>query len=216
MIVSLNEIETLARKAAAGAGLPVGVADDFGAAVRALAEAGAPAERLAAKALGSLDAGAVRPAPRRDGAVWRLAPSSDAALSAAASAPTAADLACAFCSDPDGGVVLEAVDVPEIVIGALAASGGDFTVEYGGRQLRVSGGEIGPLSGAPGADTPVAMAIRSGAGAGDGLRRTVPTEGVPADRTAWEALERYAARCLVPESEGSRLRGAGAGLLDAD
>lgn len=51
MTLSLNEIEVTVRKAALGSGLPLGLAEEAGAAATWLAVAGFPVEKLMASAL---------------------------------------------------------------------------------------------------------------------------------------------------------------------
>ncbi|MAH85608.1 MAG: hypothetical protein CBB68_15395 [Rhodospirillaceae bacterium TMED8] len=41
-------------------------------------------------------------------------------------------------------------------------------------------------------------------------------DGVAVDRYAWDGLDSFFRRCLVPSSEQSRMSGAGAGLVDVD
>ena len=43
-----------------------------------------------------------------------------------------------------------------------------------------------------------------------------PAQGVAVEPEPWRRLQRLAARILVPESEYSRLHGAGAGFIDRD
>ena len=48
----------------------------------------------------------------------------------------------------------------------------------------------------------------------NGDRLTAPAEGWTVDPSAWARLEAYAHRTYAPDTEASRLRGAGAGLID--
>ena len=43
-----------------------------------------------------------------------------------------------------------------------------------------------------------------------------PAQGIEVELESWQRLQRFAAKILVPESEYSRLHGAGAGFIDQD
>ncbi len=215
MILSLNEVETLARKAACGAGVAVGVAEDFGSAVRVLSASRLDGPALAARALAALgDGRSAPPSAERKSTAWRMVPADpEAGLSACLAGPATADLALAFSED----IVLFALDVPEIVAGYLAAAGdgrcralasedGPAVVAVDGAVFLVAG--EGPLAAGTFTCRPFTGALPG--------RLAVPTDGVPVEAKVHAALDGLAARLLVPATDLSRERGAGAGLIDGD
>ena len=178
--LSLNEAETLAAKAARGAGFAWGQADDLGRAARTLAaegrDFGAPLvellrrredfaapepERLALWRAGGPDVASVRPLCPVRVAAWLL----DSGL------------------DPVGLTLLD-VGVP-VWLDALLRPAGLGAVREGARATL--------------------------------MRRPQPSEAgqrAAVDAEVWRALNDYAARIYVPESESSRRRGAGGGRVD--
>ena len=229
MIGSLNEIEATVRRAAAGVGLPPGLAEDAGRTAAWLAVSGLDDLAAVRRALdGCLPATSSRP----DGVgTW---------LSALRAGPPACDLARVR---PDSPVVLRAVDEPLLIAAAAGIAtdpdgmlwvtwrAGDAAVAVecamGRPSVRVTGRTDAPE-----------IALRSG-GADVRVGATAPGEAVtgpewlsPGDFEArlgailetgfacpdetWTALTGHAARFLVPASAESRLKGAGAGLIDTD
>ena len=190
--MSLNEVETLAWKAARGAGLPWGVADDAGRAAAwiaarfgmwaetllALLETPPPPDESPLLLAGFLaDSGVPRRIGRVVAPLWALP-----GLLAAPARPVAirlgdtADIGCNPGEHP--GATL-----PPDALAALGASA--LAVDYPGANLS-------PL--------PYALAPK--------FRRGV----VPV--VAWRRLEALAYRTYVPATDRSRRTGAGAGLLD--
>lgn len=218
---SLNEIEALARKAARGAGMSWGLAEEAGKAARWLAARGLPALPSLAALLDAQDGlpyQVVRPQEETaaDGALrWRAA---GERLCPIACGAALADRA----GDPAAGLSLklERVAQPLLLLPFLARAAdqrsGAIALSLDGWEIRV--GPDGPddaaaLAAAPAEasarlrplDRPVAAA-RAAPGAA----------GFEAPDDAWETLARFAHRTYVPASDESRLAGAGAGLSDND
>lgn len=190
--LSLNEVETLAAKAARGAGLPWGVAEDAGRSAAWLAQhVGAWAESLVAL----LDA----PPPDAESPLLLAGPLADGAV------------ACV------GPVAAPVWVVPLVLLGAGRCN--PVALRLGAAELRCNPGETVTASLPAGrlATLPAGkVVVQRAAG------RLMPFQNeMPArfHRSAVGAavlarLEALAARTCVPASEVSRLRGAGAGLLD--
>lgn len=188
---SLNEVETLARKAVRGAGYSWGQAEDAGAAVRWLEARGWPGtESLSAL----LDAGAgPGDCPIELGTMLcdRGAPPAPLRV-ADLSAPLLVLPFRAWCAEACGAHLRADIGAAEFTVGPRGAwaDGRTDLPLRGPLQLG-----MGQKPEAP----PVAVADRS-----------------RCDAAAMAALERFAARTYAPATEHSRLAGAGAGLSDTD
>ena len=220
--VSLSEIETTVTKAALGAGLPLGLAEEAGAAARHVAQVGLDPLTAFLPALESLDSG------RSAGFAPDAAPAGDfrpaaARLSALAAGPSALDLLAA--GEPE--VRLLALDAPGVVVAlALRASKrgpGAIRLRRDGRAealcrggaLLLVGGTRDDLVAAGPCDLTldVPEACPETAAATETARLG---EGAELDGALWGRLAALAARRLVAGTEASRLAGAGAGLVDRD
>ncbi len=180
--LSLNEAETLAAKAARGAGFAWGQADDLGRAARTLAAEGRDFGAALLQLLHRREDFAA-PAPERL-ALWRAG-----GPDVAGSRPLCPVLVATWLLDSGldaVGLTLLNVGLP-IWLDAL---------------LRPAG---------LGATCETAQATLS--------PRTPPSEAgkrAALDSEVWRAVNAYAARTYVPESESSRRRGAGGGRVDDD
>jgi hypothetical protein len=175
--LSLNEAETLAAKAARGAGYAWGQADDIGRAARVIAAEGGDFG-LALLLLLQRREGFVAPTPERL-ALWR-----DGGPDIAGALPLCPVLSATWLLDAGldaVGLTLINVGLPVWLDALLRPAGLGATGE--------------------------ATLIR---------RRPAPETGKRAavDAEVWRALDEYAARTYVSESEGSRRRGAGGGRVD--
>ncbi len=224
--VSLSEIETTVTKAALGAGLALGLAEEAGAAARHGALAGLDPLAAFLPALESLDSGrAAGFAP--DAALAGDFRPTAASLSALAAGPSALDLLAAG----EGEVRLFALDAPGVVVAlALRASKPGPSVirlRRDGRAEALCRGGALQLAGAlddlvsPGPcdlilDVPEACPEPPAAAKAAELREGAELEGAELDGALWRRLAALAARRLVAGTEASRLAGAGAGLVDRD
>jgi hypothetical protein len=209
MIVSLNEIEAIVYKAVRGAGYAWGLAEDAARAARCLAAADQPWSPSLLRLLNDdriaspvLDGDTLSP------------PTGGTRLSPLIAGPAACDLLTP-------GVAIRVQDAAEPVWVLAAASARASASEH----VRVTwnGGEV--IVAPTGFAGPIARVA-------DSRRATltltlVPavaipafppnaTDGVFVDDGDLAALAAFEARTYVPESERSRLAGAGAGLSDND
>ena len=217
MLCSLNEIRTLAAKAARGAGLPWGVADEAGRAacwLEARGLAGLQALEGALELLSAPDWRRCFPGP--EGAAWRAESGEIDGLLAGMTLADRADRP--FPPAGEGALTLVGVRWPLLAAPFLAAA-----ARASGARLAVSLGDglpvvgLGPhsvseacrvLEGMAFAETLRIETAASGA-APPGLPRL--DGGIPVDEEVYARLARRAARTHVPESAESRARGAGAG-----
>jgi Protein of unknown function (DUF3726) len=207
VICSLNEIETMVRKAAVGAGWSFGLAEEIGRAAAWLA-----ARRIngVGAALAAAEAAPVPAMPEREPEGW-IFPDARAAA-----APSAFDL----LAEAEGPmrVALRRVDQPLLVVGlagiAAETYGGRYELSFpGGGQADVSAEGVswnGPMP-RPGAGIVIIRQPTHSA-----LRCAMPSAGVTVDDALWDRAREMAARTFVPASDASRARGAGAGLIDND
>ena len=209
MRVSLNEIRTMAGKAAIGAGLPFGTADEIGHAAAWLAQVGQDAVGPVLVALTAAETAPPHP----------LEPSEeDGKLDLVAAAQDGAAVVDLLFARPSGQpLAIDRVDVPAMLIGLIGqalgrdARGGTVTVDLaGGDRLTVTAGCLLPCRGlrpGPGAVTLVLTR-------GHASQQARCPDGVEVDPGDWRALSALAARTLVPADGTSRRRGAGAGDID--
>jgi hypothetical protein len=188
MELSLNEVESLAVKAARGAGFSWGLADDIGRGARALASEGADwsASLLALLAR----AGAFDPPSARRSALWLSGEPDMRGQTPLCPVRTAAFVNDAPPDIGEGALRLLNVGLP-IWLHALLRTQGLWRVETD--------------LGAAAAD---AALRRGGEAAPAAVSRATLA---PRD---FDALNAYAARIYVPESDRSRARGAGGGRVD--
>lgn len=213
---SLNEIEALARKAACGAGLSWGLAEEAGKSARWLCAMGLPgAEGLAA--LLQRNDGAAYPLlrPAETGAEWAAA---GGVLCPLITGAALCDRAAEVAAGP--GVTLLRTACPLLLYPhvAIAAdmTGSALTLAWAGVTL-ARADRISHLAARDdGLGATCADRVRVGAAtgiAGRPVRRA--WRGDMSPRTA-EILKGFAHRTHAPETEESRLAGAGAGQSDND
>lgn len=216
MSLSLNELEALCRKAARGAGLDWGMAEEAGRAVRRLVAFGLPgAEVLLARL------------ERRDGradvasALSPCAPGAQEAWRGAGGDLCPIFVGAAFSDSawrlgPGGALTVHGVLSPLLIVPlaglATRRLGGAVRVAWDGAAL-VDDGRLPRLEGSPSAllaeraDTVhCSLEIAAGGSAGETL---VPITRARPAPGAVERLEAFASRTYAPATEASRLRGAG-------
>lgn len=228
--LSLNEIEVSVRKASIGAGLPYGIAQETGRAAEWLALAGLPALTICAAALeASLDKTTTVGRGTDTGAGWTIAPVDDRPLCPCHAGVVAADLINAGSTT----IRLGSVSSPVLVVALLAtvtdAPGVSVVLGDGDDAARVLivSPKVSLLRGddlstwmSPSdllieiaAPTAPSEPVRVYGDADD--RARVIASGVPTE-PASDIIARLFARTLVPASDASRERGAGAGRIDTD
>jgi hypothetical protein len=208
MRLSLNEIEVTARKAALGAGLPLGLAEDTGMAAAWLAAAGFPVAELMRSALETTGPRALRLQEAEGG--WRLAGEASP-LPALVAGPSASDLAVVLAKEGCGGRLRLRVDVPAIAFAhsALASARAKLSLAFSTADS-LAEADIARLSLLRDCEVTIE------AGGGRGAQVGPAHDGIMVEPTAWAAVQALANRMLVPATRHSRERGAGAGLIDTD
>lgn len=215
---SLNEIESLARKAARGAGLSWGLAEEAGKATRWLTAAGLPGPEALADLL-----------TRNDGADYdMLCPVEAREAHWSAKGGTLCPLVAgaALCDRAEAlaagdNMTLGQTASPMLLLPYLAAA-----AQLAGRGLRVSWGELTvTLAGdmhlqpanANALHAPLADSVRiecTGTRLADAPPPAKGRGQMPPD--VQQRLNAFAQRTYAPATEASRLAGAGAGLTDND
>jgi len=206
---SLNEVEVTLRKAAVGAGLPIGLAEDISRAAAWLVAGGldgAGAGLTAVEAGKTISSGVVMD----DGTV-RFDTSR-----IACDGPSAIDFLIA-----GQGRVMAQMTKPDSIL-LMAGLAGAAAAVYGGAfRFEFDDGSAATVVSAHGLDpaelpeAPVSVQISWQPEAGTALS-TINTSGIEVEDGVWNRIVALAAKTYVPESEESRLQGAGAGLLDND
>ncbi len=213
---SLNEVEGLARKAARGAGLSWGLAEEAGRATRWLMAAGLPGADMLAGLL-----------QRNDGREYAgLCPAGPAGLWQARDELLCPIICGATLSDhamviaPDQGVKLGPVSFPMLLL-PFAAAVADLwqqsvCITWDGAEIRVA--PEGRLAIAQRdrltADQAGGVTIRVTGEQVAGLRAHVTRCNI--NEASAKRLTDFAHRTYAPETPESRLAGAGAGLHDND
>jgi len=206
MNLSLNEIEGGVRKAALGAGLSVGLADDTGRAVAVLQAYGF--DGISAALAGFANTGlAARPVIKN----------SDATFDAGNPIPNAVSALDLVAAGVVKRVLMRAIEAPLLVVGlaAIAAQdqGGGFVVGVGSSGFAlVSGGGIA-IEGVLASGVTEVTISRSRP---DGTVRPRPDHIPDVPPAIWAQVQALAALTYVPATEASRLSGAGAGMTDND
>ncbi len=217
--LSLNEILFHLARAAAGAGAPVGICDEFATAAAWLAFIGMDPVRAALPALDALSRG------QSGGNLViqdsRIACRDCRMVSAIFAGPVITDRLSMAPAEPETLRVHE-VDVPLLLAGAAAASGADcvrLSWHAGaGTVIGIAGGKV-TVTGDTGRGR-AAVTVETNMPGGtvssgvpchvieDGRRMTLE-EGIPVDGTAWSGVLAHYERTLVPSSKRSRSEGAG-------
>lgn len=211
MTYSLNELESLLKKAATGAGFPPGHAVDLAAAGVWLARRRVPVCDLLARSI----RGGMCEVRLVTGACGVTCKTAKAAVIGIA----AIDL---LLSGVTGDAIeLEQIDEPILLVGlagvAAATHAVDFEIRYVGGVLSVKSSGVGRLDAAalePGSVTLTLRAVD--------VTQTAPVtlasryDPAAVHDTGWDELAALARKTYVPASEQSRLSGAGAGLTDND
>jgi len=213
---SMNEAEALARKAARGAGMSWGLAEETGKATRALLEQGIDAGVLLAEWLGRMDGkDYARIAPLSGGIEWSA---SDGTLCPIASGAALSDNADAI--NAGAVITLQGTAYPVFLVPfmqTVAARGdGCVRLDWAGVTISATASAI-HIDGDP-AVLLVPHADIVTCAKADTVQGRALTPATRAEMTAETAslLSRFAHRTYAPATDASRLAGAGAGLSDND
>jgi len=208
VIVSGNELLAAAHKAAVGAGLPTGIAEDVSQATVWLCRHEVDGVQAALAGLANAD-----------DASARLVPGNAIAFADARAAmhgPSALDLLVAGAA-PDG-VMLHDLDSPRLLVGLAGVAAG---LHHMGFVIRDDRGAACTVSGEHLAGEfaldPTRVHVRIAApqdATPEGEQAS--TGQIVVDEIMWTRLNEYAARTYVAATEQSRVSGAGAGLTDND
>jgi hypothetical protein len=214
---SLNEIELLVRKATRGCGLPWGVADETGKAIRWLHAFGLDGISALASVLEAYDhQDLIDLSPQHLDGVWQ-AP-------AGVLSPLMVGITLCDCMDV---LLLQQVKTrkvahPLLVTGFLGQTALDedqsVRISWSGVQLELHRNEVAVTGDHEDLGLSVCdELVCSRARISNSAISTAPVIGsVTVDEGNWKKLERYAHQTYVPATEASRLAGAGAGLNDND
>ncbi len=219
IVCSLNEVEAYARRAARGAGMHWGLAEEAGKATRWLAERDLPGVPLLAELLTANRERAYEDmAPVIVDGRWRAAKGELCPLCSGAALWDRSDLLTV-----GEEIHLLALGRPLLLTPFLdqtrRSRGACWELRWTGVRIAVSAGgvavecseESALLTGR--ADE---VTVLVGADSSAGPTHRPRTAGVSIPIAAWRTLEALAKRTYVPASEESRARGAGAGSTDND
>ncbi len=213
---SLGEIETLAKRAARGAGLSWGLSDDAGRAVRWLASRQLPAADVFVALLDQNDTCVSADiAPVSLGGDWRARGGRLCPLSSGAALSDCADRLSSGAAIQMLGISFPLLVVPFAAWAALHIKA-PITIGWDAVEIATDGHGI--LVSDPDRQIETASTAR--------LRCTCSNQthdltghpglrGVVSEKS-WETLQTFAHRTYAPATEASRLRGAGAGTSDND
>jgi len=211
MILSLNEVEVMATKAAAGAGRPWGLAQEAGWATAVLEAMGLPGATLLLALLrvtDRIDCNILAPHFGSDGR-WR------------ANGPLCPILCGAYIQDMGGlmtPITVPSLHAPMLLIPFVQAACPDAAMDWDRADITIHHSQVA-LRGDP--TTTMARHVTIRPVQLDDFQTSVFTHSAqpsPVDipDEMWEGLSAFAHRTYVPASEASRLNGAGAGLTDND
>ena len=216
--VSLAEIEAMGRKAARGAGLSWGLAEEAGRAARDLAARGLPGPEALAALLAETDGAAAAHAPRLEDRpgdrCLRATGRPLCPLAAGAALSDHAHLVAAGCALSLGPVLRPVLLLPFLV---RAARDLDLGISVTGEGVQAAARPDGPAGtdwGWARARVLPGLEVRR-AGPPAAPPRAVRAGARPVALGVWRALDRFAHRTYVPASAASR-SGAGAGASDGD
>lgn len=217
MTFSLNEIEAMGTRAARGAGMDWGIAEEAGKAARWLSAHGLPGPELLAELLTQTDGMAYdKLAPVSTDGTWRAHSGTLCPLISGAALSDRVEHILA-----GGGIVLGPVVFP-LLLAPYAAWGAralGISIELAWKGVTLTISSDADIS-VTGETTAVVARKAEGAlccraeKATAAPRAHEPGRAVEAE--AWSRLNGFAQRTFAPATEASRLRGAGAGLTDND
>ncbi|APG49057.1 DUF3726 domain-containing protein [Phaeobacter porticola] len=213
---SLNEIEAMSKRAARGAGLSWGLAEEAAKGTRWLSAFGFPGTEMLAELLNindripSID---VSPVSLR-AEVWHAPARRMSPLIAGAALSD-----CAVRLLERGKITMEHVNIPLLAVpfmgGAALRLGRPVAAEWDGARLATDGKRLCVQGSIEALRTHKADRLVFSAPA-DMTGQQEPVMRADVSEESWEQLAKFAHRTFAPATEESRLRGAGAGLSDND
>ncbi|MFZ1815819.1 MAG: DUF3726 domain-containing protein [Rhizobiaceae bacterium] len=218
--VSFNEIDALVKRAARGAGFPWGVAEEAGKAASWLCQHGLDGTQLLADALEShARDGASLTAPSALDGIWTAASGNLCPLMTGC---TLAD--CARLIEGRNTIQMGRISYPAIIASfasAISAATGKPVVLAWGNASMIVDAATG-IADASGSDlvSPLAESMELTLAPAAAAKASRPTERLPRSAMVnpqiWSRLNQLAERTFAPDTEASRVKGAGAGLNDND
>ena len=216
MAFSLNEIEATCKRAARGAGLPWGLAEEAGKAARWLTARGLPGAEELAEVLARNDGKSYGDlAPVSADGVWR-APAGRLCpiVTGAALCDRAAEIAA--------GTEIELGTVAHpLLLAAYAAAAAKLThtaieLSWDGAAIVLTPDGLSTDGDPAALTTRSADSVRCRRAENAAEASPTGTPGHTVDAETWSRLSAFAHRTFAPATEASRLAGAGAGLTDND
>ena len=242
LYLSFNEIMFYFTRAAAGGGVPFGLAEDFGLAATWIASSGLDPAGMTAIALKELDCGqsCLKATLKEGNKEILLTTESGKKLSAIQAGAAVCDLISARPENPKNmqSIIAKKVDCPFLVCAALGAANYDrweiswqasddtpcsvLICEEGSWKSSWKGKKIPEVIDA--VDVKITFVNNhedyyekwdyKTLNSGNNKKKLLET-GVPV-YDSWSEIYSFFKRCLVPSTEESRKTGAGAGILDTD
>ena len=242
IVLSFNEVMFYFSRAAVGAGLPYGLADEFGRSSIWIAAGGLDPAAITSNALKSLDEAqsSLSASQTENKTEIVITSSGEKKLSSLLAGPSVCDWILAKTADSNKNQHFSAknVDHPFLLAAAVGSlnsgsweiswqdSSGTLyavlTTQHGNWKTSWDSADISLVSGA--ADVTIKSVERSFFNAGkwngkksysEKNREGVLETGVKVYK-AWPIIHSFFSRCLVPSTEESRKSGAGAGLVETD
>lgn len=214
MSFALNEVEAMARKAARGAGYSWGMAEEAGKAARWLCATGIDGVAVLTRVLAHADGqDPARMAPAALHGDWRAEAAEMCPLMAGAAL---SDSAFDWSGE---GKRIENIVAPVMLLPFAAFAARQLatavTVEWAGARAVTDGSGTSLELDDQGLllDPAGLVSVRTGGRLEDPLP---PRDRARPEAADWAILVRFAHRIYVPDTEESRLKGAGAGLTDND
>ena len=242
IVFSLNEILFFFTRAAVGAGVPFGLAEDFGRSSKWIAESGLDPAQITAKALQLLDCGesSISASQIENGAETVLSPTDEKRLSALFAGPAVCDWISAKTEDSilSQHFIAKKVDIPFLIVAAVGASNsgnweicwqdsggtlcsvltclhGSWKTSWGGTEIQEQYNSANVSIKSMESSLFSSQKWNEKTTYTEKNRKRVLESGVPVYE-AWPIIHGFFSRCLVPSTEESRKSGAGAGLVDTD
>ncbi len=216
MTFSLNEIEAMGKRAARGAGLPWGLAEEAGKAARWLTANGLPGPEELAEILTRNDGKSYDElAPVSVDGVWRASSGRLCPLVAgAALCDRAAEIA-------EGreivfGLTAQPLLLAPYAAGAAILTGAAVELSWDGTVMTLTPAGVSIQGDHAALTARSADSIRCRRAENTVVVSSADAPGRAVDAEAWSRLAVFAQRTFAPATEASRLAGAGAGLTDND
>ena len=211
---SLNEIEAMAKKAARGAGLPWGLAEDVGKSVRWLEAYDLGGTEILARYLSSMGSlTTFQTGPTSVNGIWT------APCGTLCPIVTGAALSDHASKIKRGAKGMSKIRFPLLLVPYAAAAAErihqPITLLWKGARITVDGKKVAVNGDATNVRTDKAIALRCQITAEDWDGYSAKLRG-DVDPIAWDKLGEFAHKTYAPATEESRLSGAGAGTTDND